>query len=99
MTKKRKAGSSSKPKQSYPLPKPGPVTLKQFLDGQRKINGSFYEVLDEVMKVLKANNLTANNLKASKSSKAANSLNQVSKLVDAVPHVDPPGCVSPGGTG
>jgi hypothetical protein len=86
---KRKSGSPNKPKQSYPLPKPGPVTLKQFLDGQRKINGSFYEVLDEVMKVLKANN----------QSQEPNNLDKVSNLVDAVPHVDPPGCISPGGGG
>ena len=78
---------ATKERQRYKLPEPGPVTLEQFLKGQREINGSFYEALDEILEVISAMRTTELGGK--------DPLARAKELVEGVPVIDPPGCVPP----
>jgi hypothetical protein len=53
-----------------------PATFETFLQGQRKINGSFYEAMDYILDALGK----------------AKGLEEARRIVDAVPGIDPPGC-------
>ena len=95
---KKKKAASRKAKAGYALPKPGPVSLAAFLKGQRKINGSFYEILDKLMDTLGAISeaLGGASESAAKGKRSkAGPLTRTRKLVEGVPVIDPPGCVPP----
>jgi hypothetical protein len=103
---KRTEATSRKTEAGYKLPKPGPVSLEAFLEGQRQINGSFYEILDNIMDALGtisvALSAASGSADAEKRSNADGPLARTKKLVKDVPGIDPPGCVPPpppGGNG
>jgi hypothetical protein len=100
MAKKTKA-ASRKPKAAYKRPKRGRVSLEDFLDGQRKINGSFYEALDKILEALGAASDAlagaGESMAKGTRSEPAGPLAATRKLVEDVPGIDPPGCLPPGG--
>ena len=96
---KKAEATSRKTEAGYALPKPGPVSLEAFLEGQRQINGSFYEILDKIMDALgtisTALSVTSGSADEGKRADADGPLARTKKLVDDVPGIDPPGCVPP----
>jgi len=104
---KKAEATSRKTEAGYALPKPGPVSLEAFLEGQRQINGSFYEILDKIMDALGTISVALSAASGSadegKRANADGPLARTKKLVDNVPGIDPPGCVPPtqppGGSG
>src|SRR5258706_13913105 len=83
----------------YKLPKPGPVSLEAFLEGQRQINGSFYEILDKIMDALGTISVALSTASGSadegKRAQADGPLARTKKLVEGIPVTAPPGCVPP----
>lgn len=97
--KKKKAVSGRVKAAGYKLPKKGHVTLEAFLEGQRQINGSFYEILDKIMDTLgtisDALGGAGESTVKGKRGKAAGPLARTKQLVENVPGFDPPGCLPP----
>ena len=107
MAKSKRKAASGKTTASYKLPRKGHVSLEAFLEGQRQINGSFYEILDKIMDALGTISVALSTASGSadegKRANADGPLARTKKLVDDVPGIDPPGCVPPppppGGSG
>lgn len=77
----------------------GKCSFEEFLKGQRQINGSFYEALDEIMDALgKISDALGGSSDGAKGKRAGEGpLAATKRLVEGIPVIDPPGCTRPGG--
>ena len=92
--------ATRKAKKSYAKTKSGqkkPPTLPQFLDGQARINGGFYMILGSILDRMGVPSKAKASLYKPLGATIEDSLQRARDMVDAIPNIDPPGCLDPRG--
>ena len=91
--------TAAKAKKSAPVQQKSSVTLEQFLQGQRQINGKLYDVdLKLLQAIIELRDALEEVLKIDTT--ALNKAIEIAKArASVIPGVEPPGCEYPGGGG